>query len=282
MSIIYQQVSEAARFIQEKTNHFMPKVGIVLGSGLGGLSSEIENAISIPYQDIPHFPVSRVPGHAGALITGVLDGVPVVCLNGRVHLYEGLNYDGIKILVRTLKMLGCHSVLFTNAAGSIRKEVVAGEICMITDHINFTQFCPLVGINDEDFGPRFIPMADAYDPILRTKLAETAKAMGITLHQGVYAVVIGPCFETAAEIRMLRVLGADLVGMSTVPEVIVARHCGLKVLGVSAVTNLAADISDVALSHEHTLQNAKIAGNKLQQLVRAFLARYAHELNQEV
>lgn len=275
-----QKFQQAIATIRSLIGSFSPKVGIILGSGLGGLATEVRSAINIPYKSIPHFPVSHVPGHVGELICGSLEGVPVACLNGRVHVYEGLSSDGIKMLVRSLKSLGCHSIIITNAAGSIRKEVVAGEICLITDHINFTQLNPMVGLNDDEFGPRFFPMSDAYDPELRKKLSDTASTIGITLHKGVYTATTGPCFETPAEIRMLRTLGADLVGMSTIPEVIVAKHCNLKVLAVSAVTNLAADISEVVLSHEHTLKNAKIAGEKLQILVKAFLSRYAHDLNQ--
>lgn len=278
----HNDFQETIGMIRSKIGDFQPKVGLILGSGLGSLSDEIKNAIRIPYHDIPHFPISRVAGHEGTFISGTLEGVPVICLNGRVHFYEGPAYKELKMLIRAIKGLDCHTLIITNAAGSLRKEVTPGEICMITDHINFIQTNPLVGINDEEFGPRFLPMTDAYHPELRQKLAETAKANGIVLHQGVYVMTFGPCFETPAEIRALRTLGADLVGMSTISEVIIARHCGLKVLAVSAVTNLAADISDVPLSHEHTLKNAKTAGQKLKKLIRLFLARHADEFNQSL
>jgi len=274
-----EKLNEILKVIHSRIVNFQPKLGIILGSGLGGLANEIKNPIIIPYEEIPHFPVSKVAGHSGKFIFGQLEGVPVVCLSGRVHLYEGHPLESIKLLIRTVQQLKCHTIIITNAAGSIRKEVKGGEVCMITDHINFTQINPLVGVNEDEFGPRFFPMTDAYDPDLRAKLVETAKEIGVTLYQGVYTATIGPSFETPAEVKMLRILGADLVGMSTIPEVLVAKHCGLKVLGISAVTNLAADISDVTLSHEHTLKYAEVAGEKLQKLVKAFLARHAKELN---
>jgi len=278
MTTFYANFLEAAAAIDQKSGGFRAKVGIILGSGLGPLADAIENPIRIPYQDIPHFPVSRVAGHSGALILGKLNGVPVVCLSGRVHLYEGTSTDNIKMLVRMLKQLGCHTMLVTNAAGSLRKEVPAGEVCLITDHINFTQINPVVGLNDDEFGPRFYPMTDAYDPAWRAKLLTLAKEINIPLYQGVYLAALGPAFETPAEIKAFRTLGTDLVGMSTVPEVLVARHCGLRVIGITAVTNLSADLNEEVLSHEQTLRGAKMSEEKLLKLVRAFFEKYATEL----
>lgn len=267
----------AAQFIKEQKPDFKPKVGIVLGSGLGALADLIEDKTVFSYEDLPGFPISTVSGHAGKLVLGYLNKVPVVCLQGRVHPYEGATNDKIKTLIRTFKALGCQIYLATNAAGSLRAEVGPGELVSITDHINFQPGNPLVGLNDEDFGPRFVGMDEAYDPDLRKTLRETANALDIQLHEGVYLSALGPVFETPAEIRAFRILGADVVGMSTVPEVIIARHCDMRVVVISAITNLAAGMSTEKLSHEGTLHYANLVSEKMCHLVSSFMENISDE-----
>ena len=230
-----------------------------------------EDKTILSYADIPGFPVSTVSGHAGELVLGHLNGVPVVCLKGRAHSYEGTADEKVKTLIRTFKALGCEVYLATNAAGSLHAEVGAGELVAITDHINFQPTNPLVGANDEAFGPRFVSMDAAYDTELRQALHQTANQLEINLHEGVYLSTLGPVFETPAEIRAFRILGADVVGMSTVPEVIIARHCGLRVVVISAITNLAAGMSAEQLSHEGTLHYANLASKNLCQLVASYM-----------
>lgn len=269
---------ERALGVIRKESDFEPKVGIILGSGLGPLADHIKDPVTFPYEDLPGFPVSKVKGHEGSLILGTLGGVPVACLKGRVHLYEGAEFGKVKMLIRTLKCLGCHTMIVTNAVGSLRREVVPGDIVTIVDHINAMGEHPLVGVNDDEFGPRFVSMDNAYDAALRDKIHQTALKEDVELHNGVYLATIGPTFETHAEIRAYQTLGADMVGMSVVPEVIIARHCGLKVLAISAVTNLAAGLGDTPLSHEQTLAGAKLAEKKLCRLVKVFLEKHAEEL----
>ena len=225
----------------------------MLGSGLGALADELTDAVTIPYADLPGFRVGTVSGHAGALTLGSLDGVPVACLRGRSHVYEGIDGERGHDADPHAALLGAEILVLTNAAGSLRPEAGPGSLVALTDHINLQGFNPLVGPNDEDVGPRFPSLLDAYDPELRAGLHAAADQLGTPLHDGVYLAVSGPSFETPAEIRAFRTLGADLVGMSTVPEAIVARHCGLRVAAVSVVTNLAEGMGDVALSHEQTL-----------------------------
>jgi xanthosine phosphorylase len=248
-----------------------PRVGIVLGSGLGGLADAVEHPVVIPYVKLPGFPLGGVAGHAGRLVLGTLSGVPVAVLQGRAHLYEGIDPGRILVPIRTLRALGAETVVFTNAAGSLREEVGPGRLMAIADHINLMGINPLAGPNDDDVGPRFPSLRDAYDPVLLTALDEAARALGIDLAEGVYLAVTGPSFETPAEIRAFRTLGADAVGMSTVPEVIAARHCGLRVAAVSAITNLAEGMGDQALSHEQTLASAADAAGDLQRLLTRLL-----------
>ncbi len=266
---------EAADIIRAKKPGFTPRVALILGSGLGVLAEQMTDAVSIGFDGLPGFPISTVHGHAGELVLGTLAGVPVVCMKGRGHFYEGYGVGVMTSAVRTLKLLGCEMLFVTNAAGSLRTEVDAGSLVMLTDHINFLPGTPMVGPNDDRFGPRFFSMANAYDSDIRATIAATAKDKGITLHEGVYVAYPGPNFETAAEIRMMRTLGADVVGMSCVPEVISARHCGLKVAGVSVITNLAEGMSPFALSHEQTLKYAAIGAKDLVALIPAFLERVA-------
>lgn len=251
---------------------FIPKIGMILGSGLGRLADQLTDATVIDYSDIPGFPVSSVKGHSGKLHLGYLNEVPVACLQGRVHYYEGVDYHKMRTLIRSLKVLGCDTLLLTNSSGSLHKEVGVGEVVAITDHINMQFHNPLVGPNDDEFGDRFVGMEDAYDPQLRRELHTAAKAQHIKLHEGVYVGVLGPAFETPAEIRAYRTLGADLVGMSTVADVILARHCGLKVVALAAITNLAAGMHSEQLSHEVTLHGANIAADKMINIIGEFMS----------
>lgn len=265
----------AAEIIKLRMPHFKPKLGIILGSGLGALANQIESPTIIDYSELPGFGISSVEGHAGKLHLGLLNGLPVACLQGRVHLYEGIAPATLLVLIRTLKLLGCDTLLITNSAGSLRPEIPAGNLVMISDHINLQSSNPLIGTNDARFGERFIPMEDAYDPDLRQQMHECAKAQGIKLYEGVYIGVLGPSFETPAEIRAFRILGADTVGMSTVAEVIAARHCNMKVVALSAVTNLAAGLSDEKISHAQTLAGAQLTLENFTNLIMQFIKNLA-------
>jgi xanthosine phosphorylase len=247
---------------------FAPRAGLVLGSGLGGVADAVVDAVRIPYADLPGFPVGAVHGHAGQLVLGELAGVRVAVLQGRAHLYEGVEPAAIAVPVRTVRALGAELVVLTNAAGSLRPEVGPGSLMAISDHINLTGRNPLTGPNDDAIGERFVGMGRAYDPELLARLHAAAEAAGVPLAEGVYLAVHGPSFETAAEIRAFRTLGADAVGMSTVLETIAARHCGLRVAAVSAITNLAEGMSPEALSHAGTLAAAAAAAGDLERVLR--------------
>lgn len=275
--LTHSKQARAARAIKARFPDFKPKIGIILGSGLGGLASHISEPLIIPYEELPDFGVSTVPGHAGRLVMGYLRGVPVACLQGRMHFYEGIENSVIQILVRTLKLIGCEILLATNAVGSMNMDAGPGSLMMITDHINFQFNNPLVGENDAEFGPRFIALDNAYDPELRKRMANIAVQQNIKLHQGVLLATLGPTFETPAEIRAYTMWGANAVGMSTVPEVIIARHCGLRVVVVSAVTNYAAGLSDTEISHAETLKFAEVASGSMLSLVENFVGSFANE-----
>jgi xanthosine phosphorylase len=266
---------EAADIIRARKPGFTPRVALILGSGLGVLAEQMADAVSIGFDELPGFPISTVHGHAGELVLGTLAGVPVACMKGRGHFYEGYGMGVMTSAVRSMKLLGCEMLFVTNAAGSLRPEVDAGSLVALTDHINWLPGTPLIGPNDERFGPRFFSMANAYDSEIRAQVKDTAAANGIALHEGVFIAYPGPNFETAAEIRMMARLGADVVGMSVVPEVVSARHCGLKVVGVSVITNLAEGMSPFPLSHEQTLKYAAIGAKDLVKLILAFLGRLA-------
>lgn len=268
----------AADFVKDQAAGFTPRVGIILGSGLGGLADKIEIVKSIDYADIPDFPQSTIEGHAGRLILGRLGGMAIACMQGRIHLYEGGDPADLALPIRMLKLIGIDTLLVTNAAGSFHKKAGPGSLMLINDHINMTGKNPLVGDNDDSFGPRFFSMENAYDPTLRKHLKAVAKEMKITLHEGVYLHYLGPNFETPAEIRMFKKLGADAIGMSTTPEVLVARHCGLRVAAISNITNLVAGMSEFELSHEQTLKYAAVAAEDLQALVIVFLETLKREL----
>jgi xanthosine phosphorylase len=246
-----------------------PKVAIVLGSGLGGLADRVEQPVTVRYADLPGFPVLTVQGHAGALVAGLLSGVPVIVLKGRKHFYETDDPYPLKTMVRTLRAVGVEILFLSNAAGSLRSHIGVSQLMLITDHINALGLNPLTGANDETFGPRFFGMSDAWDPGLAEKIKAAAVAERIPLHGGVYLALRGPSFETPAEIRMVQSWGADAVGMSSVPECLIARHCGLRVAGVSCITNMGAGLSDEKLSHAHTLENAAKGAADFERLVMA-------------
>jgi xanthosine phosphorylase len=254
---------------------FQPRVAIVLGSGLGALADQIADPVTIAYRDLPGFPVSTVQGHAGVLLCGTLGGVAVMCMNGRSHFYEGQGAGVMASAIRSCKLMGCESIVLTCAAGSLRADVGPGSLVALSDHISLLPGNPLVGSNDARFGPRFLSMANAYDAQQRQALQRSAEALGLPWHEGVYLATSGPGFETPAEIRMMRTMGADVVGMSTVPEVIIARHCGLLVLAIATITNLAEGMSDMPLSHAQTLQYAAVGAKDLIRLIPAYLQSLA-------
>ena len=253
---------------------FTPRLGIILGSGLGAIADALTDARSIPYSELQDFPQPTVQGHGGTLHLGALNGLPVAVFAGRKHIYEGGDPGAMRGPIRQLERSGAESLLVTNAAGSLRAEVGPGRLMAISDHINLLGVNPLTGPNDDAVGPRFPSLRDAYDPELRATLAATAAALGIALAEGVYLATAGPSFETPAEIRAFRTLGADAVGMSTVPEVILARHAGLRVVAVSAITNLAEGMSGEPLSHEQTLRYANEAAVDLTRLIIGFCGAF--------
>jgi xanthosine phosphorylase len=252
-------------------SELVPRVGIVLGSGLGAVADAVQDAVSVPYAELPGFPQGTVAGHARTLHLGTLAGVPVAVLQGRAHLYEGAEVASLRVPIRTLRGLGAEELLLTNAAGSLVRDVGPGRLMALTDHINFMGVNPLVGPNDDTVGPRFTALGALYDVELRERLHAAAAAEGIPLADGVYLAVSGPSFETPAEIRAFKALGADAVGMSTVPEAIVAAHCGLRVAAVSCITNLAEGLGEEVLSHESTLAAAALGAQDLARLVPRFL-----------
>lgn len=249
-----------------------PKVGMILGSGLGILAEEVEQAEFLPYEEIPHFPRSSVEGHEGRFVFGYLQGVPVAVMQGRFHYYEGHEMDAVTYPVRIMKLLGIDDLLITNAAGGCNPDFTPGDLMVITDHIKFFDDSPLRGRNLSQFGPRFNDMSDAYTLRLRETAFQAAQNLGINLVSGVYANMPGPSFETPAEIRMLRVLGADAVGMSTVPEVITASHAGMRVLGISCITNMAAGMLEQQLSHHEVIETGARVRKTFASLIREVLS----------
>jgi len=271
---LFDQVMEATVYVQSRSS-MKPDVGVILGSGLGDLAAEVQDAAAIPYEEIPHFLRSTVVGHAGRLLIGKLENVPVVVMQGRFHFYEGYTMQALTLPVRVMRMLGAHMLIVTNAAGGLNAAYRPGDFMLIRDHINFLGLAgvnPLIGPNDERLGERFPALAKAYDAELRA-LARTVAAQRpeITLHEGVYAQVAGPSYETGAELKFLRTVGADAVGMSTAPEVIVARHMGMRVLGISLITNTATGDDTEVVNHAEVLTAADAARPKFAALVRGIL-----------
>ena len=260
-------VSEAAEYLRARLPA-RPDLALVLGSGLGGLADRIEDPVYIPYGQIPHFPVSTAPGHAGRFVFGRLSGRMVLCMQGRFHYYEGHDTAAIALPVRVLKALGCRALVLTNAAGGVNWDFSVGDFMLITDHINFMGANPLRGENDDAIGPRFCDMTHVYTPEFQQTARQVAAQQGITLREGVYLGYMGPSFETPAEIRAFRTLGADAVGMSTVPEAIAASHCGLPVLGVSLITNMAAGMAGKRLSGDEVIEIANQRGPVFQDFIR--------------
>lgn len=272
---LFEKVQECVAAVRQRAPQAAPKAAIILGSGLGDFADSLESKVVIPYSELPHFPRSSVVGHAGRLILGALDGQQVVAMQGRVHFYEGYEPWQVAFPARVLCAMKPNALVVTNAAGGINLDFKVGDLMAITDHLNLSGWNPLVGHNDERFGPRFPDMSHAYDPGLRQKLLECAKAEGIALRQGVYCCLSGPSYETPAEIRMLRTVGADAVGMSTVPEVVAASHMGIKVAGISCVTNLAAGIGKEPLSHAEVSETANRVRGVFGRLLTRFLPAIA-------
>jgi purine-nucleoside phosphorylase len=273
---LFDQVLEATAYVQSRSN-LKPEVGLILGSGLGDLAAEVQDATAIPYEEIPHFLRSTVVGHAGRLLIGTLENVSVVVMQGRFHFYEGYTMQALTLPVRVMHMLGAHTLIVTNAAGGLNPAYRPGDFMLIRDHINFLGLAgmnPLVGPNDERLGERFPALAKAYDTKLRS-LAHTIAIQWpeMTLHEGVYAQVAGPSYETGAELKFLRIAGADAVGMSTAPEVIVARHMGMRVLGISLITNTATGDDTENVNHTEVLTAAEAARPKFVALVRGILGQ---------
>jgi len=267
----------AAQLVRSRTS-LRPQIGLVLGSGLGGFADSLADAASIPYADIPAFPRSTAIGHAGRLVIGRAGAVAVAAMQGRVHLYEGYSAQEVAFPIRVFGRLGIRAVILTNAAGGINLNYAQGALVLIRDHLNLQGQNPLVGANDDLFGVRFPDMTQAYAKAYREMAREEAGQLGMTLHEGVYAGLLGPSYETPAEIEYLRRIGADLVGMSTVAEVIAARHMGMKVLAISCVTNMAAGILDQPLSHEEVMETGERVKSTFEALLRAVLPRVARDV----
>ncbi len=266
----------AAQSILQRTP-LRPKIGLVLGSGLGGFADSLSHATRIPYTEIPNFPRSTAIGHAGQMVLGKAAAIPVAVMQGRVHLYEGYSAQEVAFPMRVFGRMGIRSLILTNAAGGINLNYQQGALVLIRDHINLQGSNPLVGPNEDRFGPRFPDMTHAYAQDYRTLAKKEATKLGMTLHEGVYAALLGPSFETPAEINYLRIIGADLVGMSTVFEVIAARHMGMKVLAISCVTNMAAGILDQPLSHEEVMETGERVKTTFEALLTAVLPGIAND-----
>ncbi len=264
-------IEEIAAFIQNKIGNLHPDIGLILGSGLGDIAETIDSPIIIPYTEIPHFPKSTVSGHKGQLVIGKLYKRTVLCMQGRFHLYEGYPPQIINTVIEVYKVMGIKELIITNAAGSLNPDFHPGSLMLISDHINLSGRNPLIGPNDDKYGPRFPSLANVYDKDLQIKIKEIAQKDNITLHQGTYMMVLGPNFETAAEIRAFRILGADAIGMSTMPEVICAARCGIKVLGISAITNFGTGMTNSITTHEETLEQGKKACRNLNLLIQSYM-----------
>ena len=274
---LYERAEHAARVIRSRIS-IDPRIALVLGSGLGGFADDFEEAVGIPYEDIPGFVRSTAQGHAGRLVIGKIDSVPVLAMQGRVHYYEGYSLEEVTFAVRTFGLLGVKTLVLTNAAGGINVQLTQGALMVISDHLNLMGVNPLRGANDERFGPRFPDMSAVYSHELQELVIDEAKAIGVEVRRGIYGALSGPSYETPAEIHLLRNLGADAVGMSTVPEAIVARHMGLEVLGISCITNMAAGISDAPINHEEVMET----GNRVRETFAELLRRVIAAIHQRV
>lgn len=266
-----EQINNAADYILDKTNKFKPETGIILGSGLGGLVNEIDIHFSLSYEEIPHFPVSTVEGHSGKLIFGYISGKSVVVMQGRFHFYEGYTMQQVAFPVRVMKILGIHRLLLSNASGGVNPDFEIGDLMVLNDHINLNPSNPLIGRNLDTFGPRFPDMSEPYDKQLIKLSMKLAEELHIELHEGVYVSMSGPCFETPAEYKYMRIIGGDAVGMSTVPEVIVARHMGIPCFAVSVITDLGVEGRIVEVSHHDVILAANSAEKKMSLLFKKML-----------
>ncbi|MCR2042639.1 purine-nucleoside phosphorylase [Anaerosalibacter massiliensis] len=262
-----EKINQSGEYILSKVD-YKPSIGIILGSGLGELAEKIENKTIIKYDEIPNFPISTVEGHKGRLILGDLENKKVVAMQGRFHFYEGYPLEDVTFPIRVMKSMGIETIIVTNAAGGINEKFSPGDLMLITDHINFTGKNPLMGKNIDELGLRFLDMTSAYDENLISIAKKSSKTLGINLKEGVYMWFTGPTYETPAEVKLARILGADAVGMSTVPEVIIARHGGMKVLGISCITNMAAGILDKPLNHEEVVETSEKVKGTFEKLVR--------------
>lgn len=269
---LYDRAERAARAIGARAG-VDAKIAIVLGSGLGGFADEFQDSLSLPYREIPGFVSSTAEGHVGSLVIGKVGGVPVMAMQGRVHSYEGYTLEEVTFPIRTFKLLGITTLILTNAAGGIDVQLSQGSLMVISDHLNLMGMNPLRGPNDERFGPRFPDLSEVYARELQELASEEARALDITVRRGIYAALAGPSYETPAEIHMLRAFGADAVGMSTVPEAIVARHMGMKVLGISCITNMAAGISENPINHAEVMETGQKVREKFTQLLRRVIAK---------
>jgi purine-nucleoside phosphorylase len=271
-SNLYARAEHAARTIRARSTE-QGRVAVVLGSGLGGFADDFEDAVAIPYQEIPGFVSSTAEGHAGRLVIGKVERVSVLAMQGRVHFYEGYSLEEVTFPIRTFKLLGIKTLILTNAAGGINVELSQGALMVISDHLNLMGVNPLRGTNDERFGPRFPDMTEVYSRGLQEAVIAEASEMGIDLRRGIYGALSGPSYETPAEIHMLRTFGADAVGMSTVPEAIVARQMGMEVLGISCITNMAAGIGDQPINHEEVMETGQRVRATFAQLLRQLISR---------
>lgn len=272
---VYQKIHEAVAAIQSRTA-LVPEIGLVLGSGLGSVADQIEDSVIIPYTDIPHFHGTSVEGHAGQMMIGKYKGVPVVFLQGRFHLYEGYPMDDVVFPTRTVCGLGIHTLILTNAAGGVNTDYHPGDLMVIEDHLNLMGDNPLKGTHITQLGPRFPDLSEAYSRACVEIIVSEAAALNIPLHQGVYAGLLGPTYETPAEVKMLKILGADAVGMSTVPESIAANHLGVRVVGISCIANLAAGLTPQKLTHHEVIENSKVAAQKLSLLLERVIPKLIH------
>ncbi|WP_281228179.1 purine-nucleoside phosphorylase [Flavobacterium aquiphilum] len=269
---MWDKVQETVSYIKEKVN-FTPEFGVILGSGLGGFTNDIVIEYTLPYEEIPNFPVSTVQGHKGALVFGTIGSKKVVAMQGRFHFYEGYSMKEVTFPVRVMKYLGIEKLIVSNASGGVNPKYKVGSIVIIKDHINFMPEHPLRGKNDERFGPRFVNMSQPYSVEMIGKVKTIAQELGIEIHDGIYLGLQGPTFETLAEYKMVKILGADCVGMSTVPEVIVARHMDLETFGVSIITDMGDEESILSISHDEVLEAAKSAEPHLRSLIRELIVR---------